>query len=164
MRPGLPGMAAPTLPPARSKSICAQKNRFDPKRWLIENKEITDAMKADYASWMAGERKKMGNYWKNHYGKKNVDIAQPERANELGFGLASKDAKEEIRHRVAGFWDTLGDLSGGEVGRGHPIDYYKKNPHKEAFANVFRAIVKGWKEYDEAFPLTSKVIRSKVVK
>jgi hypothetical protein len=124
---------------------------------------LAKAMEDDFAAWKKAAQSKHGNAWGSYFSRGNSTPAMSVHLKELGLSESYHGATLEHRQRALGFWDILGGLSGGDSGYGHKKSYYRFDNGKygkmEVFANLYRAIVMEWKEYESAFPLTAAWIR-----
>jgi hypothetical protein len=125
---------------------------------------LRKAIEADYDAFKKTAKEKHGGGWKSEYDRNSLTHKQ-EIAKALGVENYYT-ANIDLRQRVIGMRDSLGGISKGALGEGHPVSYYKKldgvQGYKEVYANGYRAAINNWTEYDEMMPLTMKWIRSSI--
>jgi len=136
---------------------------------IITNNHLDDdlrvAMESDIAAWKKRQEDEFGIAWGEKFKPAKAHQMMNDHIKKHNLGDAY-DAKRDLpgAHRAIGFVDTIGGMTGGSYGYGHGINYYRSTNGgaKEAFANIYRAIINGWDEYEKEFPLTTKFIRQKL--
>lgn len=129
------------------------------------NADLQLAIAKDLESWEIAARQRLGHEKfvdtysraKSMVGARDI-LEQYKIDPGKGFHSTSQDNQK----RVSGFLDTIGGMSKGAWGNGHKLAYYQDGNKgaKEVYANIFRAIVNNWTEYDKTFPLTTRWIRN----
>lgn len=122
---------------------------------------LTKALESDKASWQAQAERVMGKNWRSALkGKNQRRAANVAYAKEVGVDYVNAGLSDQ--HRVKGLLDTIQGASKGRYGWGHRKDYMKQIGEKEVVAHLYRAAVKGWQEYEVAFPATMRYIKGEV--
>lgn len=126
--------------------------------------DLQTAIERDYNGWKKAAKTTHGDAWGLFYSSTNGAVWK-EAAKAIGVDDYN-NADDTIKHRVCGLVDTIGGLSKGKYGAGHTKKYYKGNGgvdgYKEVFANVYRAVLNGWGEYEQLAPLTTQQIKAKL--
>ncbi len=105
--------------------------------------EIAKAMQADLASFRKDYKGKSSDWSKVNGYQSAMKV----------YGLSGTLSPED-HSKVATFLDTLGGLSRGSLGQGHPMKYYKASMMgaMECYANTITALVSGDQIYQKRFP------------
>lgn len=129
------------------------------------NTQLDSAMRKDIYAWEQDARKRLGDdKFVETYSRHKSMNAHRDILKQSGIDSENGifETSMDNRHRSSGYLDTIGGMTKGKWGDGHDFDVYMSptGGAKEAYANIFRAIINGWTEYDKAFPLTTQWIRS----
>ena len=123
---------------------------------LKSGQEISTAAAGARDTWKAQAKSAYGAGWSEAFSRTSAAHYKTMDDHVKTLGLAGNyfSLSNAEKHRVSGFFDTIMGITKGQLGWGHRVSYMKLPGYgnNEAFANVYRAIVKGWPEYEKAFP------------
>lgn len=133
---------------------------------IIYAQGLKDATAGDETSWKAHLKSVIGDDWKKKFSntKNNTDMLRSFESimKAGGYGESWSQSDLAAKQRALCFSDTVNGLSSGVYGFGHTKAYARKLGRMEAFANCYVAAVRGWPEFDVAFPGLMRYVKSEL--